>query len=245
MSIQSKTCIINKVNIKRADNQVLNILGLIRGFTISETMLDIFTTGRVLIEDQHNIREKLPIKGDERIEISWMSIDKKKPRTQTFMIASIEQISTLEENKLRQFSINLVDENYLSFIEKEYYVSWNDKTNSQMITDLLSYHGLSSKLIVKDSSPEILSYLNTSFSSLRVIEEIEHLTEEPFVFYQRDNSFEFNSFKTILLGKQVKKLTTKNITVEQENVSAVKRVANIDVIDNIEMQQKGINGYKY
>jgi len=187
----------------------------------------------------------LPIKGNEIIRIAWHSLDKNIKREHRFMIADISNISTVEENKLKRISMYIVDENYRSFIEKEYYVSWVEQTNCQMIQDLADFHAIQEKLIVRDSSTEKLSFLNTSFSSLKLIEEIEHLTTDPFVFYQKNNSFEFDSFESLLNATSMKRLSTQNITMQGENITAVKRLTNIDIIDNIEMQQKLINGYKH
>ena len=163
----------------------IDVKNLMRELVVTENIGSHFAQGRLVFEDQNNIRERLALKGDEKIFVSWKTGTTSTPRDQLFLIKNIKAITQTKENEIEEFAIEIIDSSFEPFmtmpaIQKD----WTDKTKNQIFADISNYYGVAIHL--QSASVERISYLATSDDILQMIEEICYKGTTPHVLYVKN-----------------------------------------------------------
>ena len=219
----------------------IDVKNLLREVEIRESVANHFVRGRVVVEDQNNIRERFINKGNEEFKIVWKSFEKSDPKDFHFYISNIRTVETTEENETQQFAMELIDINFLKFLLKPaIQKDWVGKTKTQIFTDITRHHGV--KMVPMTKNFERIDYITNSLEALKIIDDVLHYGNEPCYFY---------SGKTMTLTDKGSIFTNRGYKLTTDSLAqngvrnAIKNFSMVDVIDRTEILQDGINGYRH
>lgn len=237
---QEGTLQIHRILIIDSDGKGVDVKNLIREVQMTDGIVTHFMQGRIVLEDQNNLKEALGMDGTEHVLISWKTDDNAKMREQEFFIRNLKSISRKKENEIEEFAFEITDVLFEPMMKK-YAIQkhWHQKTKTEIFQDITSYYGITFES--KSTDTEKIDYLTTSDDIIKIIEEVLMKGKTPHHFYSQDGKMFLDTYDRMFLEPLVKNLNTNSL--EAKDRSAVRDITKMDVYDRKEMFDDGMNGH--
>lgn len=205
-----------------------------------------FDTARLTISTQYPLRSKFPLKGTEKIIVSWSSSYDSQLLTKTFMIYQLNDILYQEQISSDTYTFTLVDEKFKTFLQKyAYQQHFFNMTISAIMSEIFAYYEVPLQIETDDMS--VASYNTYSDDILKSIDDILMLFSKAHCLIPADLGMKLTNYDMIFKQPLGYKYVTKTIQQGQfkQDVNTLKILRKFDVINNKEIYEKGYNGYKY
>lgn len=235
---------LRRIEIINRDGKSLNIQNLFRGIDIVESIGSIWVYGNMKLEEQFNYRETLPFVGKEKLHVVWDSGDGSEQRDYTFIITAIDVITEKKQNEIFVYNIEFVHEDFENFLqEKPYQKSFDNQTNGDMLEDIFFNYGVfTENKVVNDTVT--YSYIANSYDIVETIEEIEYLSDDPKMVFQKHNDTVIYDIETLFAQPNSKLLTNASMVVQAYgDRRAIQSIEKIEPMMRRDFYDDGVNGY--
>jgi len=188
---------------------------IIRKFTMVESLEQMFITGELVFEDNYGIVEKLPITGNEQIEINFIQETEKgttpTKRLEKTIIFEIFKISreTGVNARTNLYTFSLVEEGFFNLLGISYSQSFSNVKVSEIISSILNHQLDFKKKKITFTVEETIDRINFIIPYWKPTTSIRYLTKiARRSKYPQEGGFIFYSS----LGKETSKTTIKSFT---------------------------------
>lgn len=187
----------------------IELNNLFRYIEIYEDLFSPYLTAKLYIEDGMNFPERLPIVGQEKVEIEFRSdINDMDPVVLVFRVYKLDSHVISETGKTQQYVLHLMSEGgYFNFSQYCGYAM--NGSVSDMVKGILSKHFPESvwkdKLVIEDTADNYSFVLPRLFTPFRAIDWLSQkaysqtgLNYSPFLFYETLDGHRFKSLSKII-----------------------------------------------
>ena len=237
--------ILDSINIVGADGKGIDFKKSLKEFHYSQE-IGLFNTGRLILATQYPLRQTFPLKGKEKVVVSWSSSYDAELLVRTFIMYQLNDIVYQEQVPTDSYSFTLLDEKFEKFLtEYAYQKHFFNKTIAAMMKEIFDYYGV--ELVVETTDTTTASYNTYSDDVLTTINDILMLFKNAHCLIPTETGFKLTTYELLFQQTNGFKYTTKSIQPGsfRQDTNALKIVRKFDVINNKEIYEDGYNGYKF
>lgn len=214
----------------------INLSGLYRYIEIYEDIFSPYLTAKIHIEDSLNLPERMPIIGQEKVELIFKTdISQMKKIEMVFRVYKLDSQEVMTNGKSQNYILHLISEGgYFNFSE---YCGYSLKgQTSKMVHSVFTKHFPESvwkqKLEVEDTNDNYSFVLSKSYNPFKAISWLASKAHtstaqdySPFLFYETIDGHRFKSVSKIIEDGSVNIIpylyTPANVAVPEGDVESV------------------------
>ena len=227
---QEKRLVIDKLILSNSANEFLDLSLLFTSLTITESIDNRFYMAEIVLNSEYELREKMVLKGDEFLKVSWTTDDDLfRKRVNEFKLLRIDGQKDERENLMEKIILTFIDSRYIDLIKKNEYEIFTNTKPHTIITTMLDKYDID--IDIEDFGSEIAYYwMNDVFKCL---DQVRFSTNTPLVIFQQDNDLIGRKWET-LFKQDAALFNVSNINAEvvkEDIYYRLKDISHEDIID--------------